>query len=173
MYKSTKETEDYLKRAGSASTRPSRRGTFFDIPEWAQRPEEYFNSIRNRYESHIEYVREIRAKLDLLKETKIAKRPSGKERIKLYENIKEMGALLQDLENRGGELRKTMEAASNNSWGTVFFYCAHQLLNRETFTKIQEEVGKILQRPRSNTTHWRIRLKKLELTEKIKKESME
>jgi hypothetical protein len=145
MYKSLHESHDHLKRIGSASTRPSRRGIIRDVPAWAKEPEEYYNSLLEQYDQMTDQLHDLRERVIWLKKQLKARLPFETFK-QLKDELDFAGPRLSELEINVGQLRTITRAAAVNAWGTVFYKCAELILDRETFLRIDDQAKEILQR---------------------------
>jgi hypothetical protein len=145
-YKRTQEQTDHLGRVGSAATRPSSRGIFRDIPDWAQEPEEYFNSLAESYTIANRQLYALRSRAAWLK-FRMGTHAASPGEIAEYQQ--DVEPLIEKLERELDLLRHAVTAAARTSWSTVFFFQAKQLLDAEMFKRINSSTHEILQRERS------------------------
>ncbi len=143
MFKTTQDNEDWLKRTGSHANRPFANGRIDDLPSWAQEPEEYFNSLRQQYEMKMDCIK-VAHKLVL--ELKTAK---GTHPLKSVQQRYDVAlSELATLQKEAQLLKQLAHGASTNAWGMVFYVCCKELLDRDLFAKIEQEVTTILRRKR-------------------------
>jgi hypothetical protein len=146
MYKATQEKADHLERVGSAATKPSARGVFRDIPVWAQQPEEYFLSLHESYNIANRQLFQLRSRAAWLKFRFETNQITPGELIE-YQN--DINPILQKLESELDALRHAVLAAAKSAWSAIFFFQAREILDDETFRKINSKVEEIAQRTRA------------------------
>lgn len=145
-YKGTQEALDHIHRVGSAATRPSARGIIHDLPSWAQKPEEYFNSLTESYDVANKQLFKLRARAAWLK-FRIKTNQASKGEILEFEE--DLLPVLKQLENELDGLRCATLAAARTAWSTIFYFLAKDRLDPTMFQAIHEATHKILQRERS------------------------
>ena len=115
------------------------------LPAWAQEPEEYYNSLLERYKSlgaqRDQCQRELEA-LNLKLKATLARRE--------YDHVMELKRALMPryttLEQEIGEYRLMVREASLKSWATTFFRCAEFKLERSQFLDLCAETEDMLGR---------------------------
>jgi hypothetical protein len=145
MFKGSQDNQDWLNRTGSHATRPLSNGSFSELPSWAKEPEEYFNTIKQQWESILEQLHRARetAHATKLKLKNTLPRQEYDRLIFKYEHEK---TLLLELERSSGDYRALVRAAALNAFGTVYMLCADRILDVETKMKLEKEVKEILGR---------------------------
>lgn len=143
MFKRAQENTDHLRRVGSASTRPSARGTFRDIPSWAKEAEEYFNSVMDSYNIANRQLYDLRARMAWLKLRMKDGRASPGEILEAQENVR---PLIENFEKELDHLRNIAVKTATRSWSVVFMGVARGIIDERTYRMIQNKVAEILQR---------------------------
>jgi hypothetical protein len=146
MYKKTQEQLDHIGRVASAATRPSARGIIRDIPTWAKAPEDYFNSLEQQFNIKNGQFKAAEERVKMLREQKALDKKTWPPT--LQERCDEAIGRLAVLHAEMQRLRSLTHAASTNAWGTVFYLCCKELLDKEQFSKIDDEVKRMLNRER-------------------------
>lgn len=146
MYKGASDKLSHINRVASHATKPHGNGRIDEIPSWAREPEEYYNSIKQQYESIGTRLYQAREKVISIKQ-KLKQKLPWEEFNRLNHQLSHAQPLLIDLEKEASHLRGLARAAARNAWGAVFYYCAELLLDKETFFKINDEAKLILARP--------------------------
>jgi hypothetical protein len=144
-YKRTQEALDNIGRVGSAATRPSARGIFHDLPAWAQKPKEYFNSLTESYDVANKQLFKLRSRAAWLKlRIKTNQATPGE----ILEYNDDLSPVLEQLERELDSLRGAVATAARTSWSMIFYHRAKDLLDPATFQAINEATQEILQRER-------------------------
>jgi hypothetical protein len=145
MFKGTGENLDHVKRVGSASTRERPSGRMDMIPEGAREPEEYYNSLRVQLEQSIATVADIQNKLGGIRERLKTTWPR-----KVYEHLiaerERLALLVVEHQAKTTQLRNMAREAAKRSWYNLFHECARQLLDHETYKKIQGQCTELIGR---------------------------
>jgi hypothetical protein len=145
MYKSLSDLSHYLERAGSHATKESRTGRIDAIPKWAQEPEQYYNSLRDRYQSLAAQLKQ--AEHDLAEINEKLKITLPRKEFLFLDGMKTaLGAKAQHLASEASAYRQLVRAASHKSWASTFYYCAQELLDTSVFVRIQEQTQQMLGR---------------------------
>jgi len=146
MYKATQEKTDHIERVGSAATRPSARGIIRDIPEWAQKPEEYYNSVLDAFQIANKQVFALRSRAAFLRlRIKTGQATPGETR----EYHDDLRPVLERMESEIDQLRHAVMAASTSSWAAIFYGVARQMLEDDAFAAINSVVRDILGRDKT------------------------
>jgi hypothetical protein len=145
MFKKASDNLSYLERTGSHATKASPTGRIDMLPAWAQEPEEYYNSLLERYKSlcaqRDQCQRQLEALNLRLKETLPRKDYDHVMEVKRA-HMARFGVLQQET----GEYRKMVREASLKSWATTFFHCAELKLERSDFLDLCHETEEMLGR---------------------------
>jgi hypothetical protein len=145
MYKRTQDQTDHLERTGSAATRPSARGVFKAIPSWAREPEEYYLNLHESYNIANRQLFQLRSRAAWLK-FRVETRQASPGELLEYQN--DVSPMLEKLERELDLLRHAVTTAAKSAWSEIFFFHARQLLDDETFERINAKVEEIVQRHR-------------------------
>jgi hypothetical protein len=146
VYKRTQEQTDHLERTGSAATRPSARGTFKDIPSWAQEPEEYYLNLHESYNIANRQLFQLRSRAAWLK-FRVETRQASPGELLEYQN--DVNPMLEKLERELDLLRAAVTTAAKSAWSEIFFFQARELLDADAFERINAKVAEIVQRNRT------------------------
>jgi hypothetical protein len=144
-YKRTQEASDHINPVASAATRPSARGIFHDLPAWAQKPEEYFNSLTESYDVANKQLFKLRSRAAWLKLRIKTNQASPGEILEYNEDLL---PVLKEIEGELDSLRSATMAAARSAWSLIFYHRAKDMLESATFQAINEATQKILQRER-------------------------
>ena len=146
MFKTSSGKLDYISRVGSHATKPRAGGRIDDVPSWAKEPEEYYNSIRDRYQALADQFADIQTQLAVINDKLKVTMP-----FKDFENLRlhkeRLAARATVLQERVKAYRTMDRAAGEKSWATVFYHCAQFVLGKDEFRRIQEQTKEILARP--------------------------
>lgn len=146
MYKTTQDSVSYLERSASHSARPFANGHISDIPEWAAAPEEYYNSLKARYESLSEQLRKTRERASWIRKCLRNTLPH-EEYERVQHELDYLSELQVSLETESSHYRALARAAGFNAWGIVYYLCAQKLiedgqLRRAIEENVQEWLGR-------------------------------
>jgi hypothetical protein len=145
MYKGSADRLSYLARVSSHATKPLASGRIDEIPPWAQEPEAYYNSVRDRYRSLAEQLTTAREKLTEINET-LRNHLPFKEFEHLRQHKERLGARVVLLQEQASDYRVMARAAGEKAWMTVFYCVAEKLLSRDDLYAIRDETREILAR---------------------------
>jgi hypothetical protein len=145
MFKKSSDQLHFIERTGSHSTKASRTGRIDDIPPWAAEPEEYYNSIRDRWHLLHEQLMDAQEKLTAINE-KLRLTLPFKEFEHLTQHKERLAQRARILQEQQSDYRAMARAAASHSWATVFIYVARKLLPLEDFKALEQEVMGLLNR---------------------------
>ena len=145
MFKDASDKQNFITRTASHATKEHRSGRIDAIPEWAEKPEEYYNSLKEQFESLRDQLRDANTRIEVvaskLKQTLVFKEyePLQRERDRLTEIIRTIQPQIQ-------VHRELLRAVAHDSWATMFYACAKLILDEEEFNKIDDETANTLRR---------------------------
>jgi hypothetical protein len=145
-YKSASDKTSYLERTASHATKESKRGIIKAVPVWAEEAEQYYNSMKERFSSLIRQNDHILKQITNLK-LRLLSGLSHKEQLITANLIRHLGQQSQALQQELGQYRPMVRAIGSESWARIFYICASELLDQETFSKITAEAREFLDRP--------------------------
>jgi len=143
MYKKNSDQSNFISRTGSHATKESRTGRIDAIPAWAEEPEAYYNSLRDRWRSILEQLIETQNQL-----AEINRKLKYSMPFKEYEHLRQHKERLSDkvalLQQEQGEYRPLARAAGERAWATIFFFVARKLLPPDDFLILIKETKALL-----------------------------
>jgi hypothetical protein len=146
MFKNSNDKLNYLNRTGSHATKESATGRINAIPQWAQEPEQYYNSLRDQFIAIRDQRLDYQQKLTEIRE-KLKQTLPFKEFQALDAKREAIAAKYQTLEVEAGKYRSLARAAGEHSFANVFMHVAEQILDREMMIRIRKDAESLLGRP--------------------------
>lgn len=145
MFGKSSDRLSEIKRVASHATKPSARGRIDLLPEWAQEPEAYYNSLLERYESLCAQREVVQEELSGIK-LRLRQTLPHKEYQFLQERQRGLAARFDILQKEASEYRGAVRAAAEKSWATTFYHFARIGLDRDVFLKLCESTEAALGR---------------------------
>lgn len=145
MYKKSSDRLDHIERTGSHATKAHASGLIDDIPGWAAEPEQYYNSIRDRWKSILDQLMAAQSEIAGINE-KLRHTLPIKEYTYLIQHKERVLERFHVLEKEQVEYRPLAKAAGDRAWAMVFYYLARKMMPLEDFIVIDKEVREILGR---------------------------
>lgn len=139
-YKRTLDATTRIARTASHATKPHPLGRIDAIPRWAAEPEDYYNSLRQSYQSIVDQYRAAKADLDPLDELARCGHLSKAETPKVEELRERHDLLLSRLR----EMRPAVIAADHQARAAISFFAAQKFLTPAHIERIEHEVDQFL-----------------------------
>ena len=142
MYKGTSNSAHFAKRTASHSTKGRQNGRIDVLPPEASFNREKYQNFIEQYASLRKRREEIDKELKILKEKLKPTLPYG-EFWPLRERQDFLGMQMLQVNSELGHFKKVINEAIDKEYSVVFYRVAEEVLHKEVFIQIQNEVARI------------------------------
>lgn len=146
MYKTTSDKLDRIARVSSHATKGSPTGRVDDLPPDVQEAENYYASLRDQWEKIQDELHTLSNEVHDLKQRLRSTLPHQEFR-RVRDTLDRKAERLVMLQRESGDMRAMARAASHESWGALWMFCAQKVLDHKTFMRIDDEVAAWMARP--------------------------
>jgi hypothetical protein len=146
-FKTASDLQSYQQRVGSHATKEHPTGRIDAVPEWAQEPEEYYNTIKQQYLLMQETVYHL-AEEQRWCSLQLRNDLPFEEFKRLSNQLQNLGKLQKEMQDNLSELKPIMAEANNRSWATAFWLLAKREIDEIIFNKIEDMVRDLVGRDR-------------------------